>query len=117
VYLLVASVLEIGWAIGLKFTDGFTKLVPTLLVTGGILASFALVAKAAREIPIGTAYGVFVGIGAGGTGLVGMLMLGEPVVFGRVASLVLIVAGVVALKVFADTPPVAMTRSADNEVQ
>lgn len=76
VFLLTASALEMGWAIGLKYTEGFTRVVPTVLVLLGIVDSFALVARAAQEPPIGTAYGVFVGLGAFGTGVVGIVLLG-----------------------------------------
>ncbi len=100
VFLLTASALEIGWAIGLKYTEGFTRLGPTVLVVLGIIASFALVAKAAQELPIGTAYGVFVGLGAFGTGVVGIVLLGEPFTIMRTLSLAAIVLGVVGLKVF-----------------
>jgi quaternary ammonium compound-resistance protein SugE len=105
IYLLVASVMEIGWAVGLTYTDGFTRLVPSLLVGVGILASFALVARAAEQIPIGTAYCVFVGIGAFGTGVFGMLLFDEPSGFARLLSLAAIVAGVVGLKLFSESDP------------
>ncbi len=76
VFLLTASALEMGWAIGLKYTEGFTRVVPTVLVLLGIVDSFALVARAAQEPPIGTAYGFFVGLGAFGTGVFGIVLLG-----------------------------------------
>lgn len=100
--LLIASVMEIGWAIGLKFTEGFTRPIPSFLVAVGIVASFVLVARAARTIPIGTAYAVFVGIGAGGTGFIGILLLGEPAGLARILSIISIVVGVVGLKLFGD---------------
>ena len=84
--LLVASTLEIAWAIGLKHTEGFTRLIPSVLVVFGIVASFQLVARAANEIPIGTAYGVFVGIGAGGTGLLGIYLFDEFIETMRIVS-------------------------------
>lgn len=102
IYLLVASVMEIGWAIGLTYTNGFTRLVPSLLVGVGILTSFALVARAAEQIPIGTAYCVFVGIGAFGTGVLGMLLFDEPSGTLRLLSLAAIVTGVVGLKLFGE---------------
>jgi quaternary ammonium compound-resistance protein SugE len=101
-YLLTASALEIGWAVGLKYTEGFTRVIPTVLVILGIVASFALVARAAQELPIGTAYGVFVGLGAFGTGIVGIVLLGEPYGIMRMLSLAAIVLGVVGLKVFGE---------------
>ena len=100
VFLLTASALEIGWAVGLKYTEGFTRVMPTVLVVLGIVASFALVARAAQELPIGTAYGVFVGLGAFGTGVVGIALLGEPLTVMRILSLAAIVLGVVGLKAF-----------------
>jgi quaternary ammonium compound-resistance protein SugE len=101
-YLVTASALEIGWAVGLKYTEGFTRVIPTVLVILGIVASFALVARAAQELPIGTAYGVFVGLGAFGTGIVGIVLLGEPHGIMRMLSLAAIVLGVVGLKVFGE---------------
>ena len=102
VFLLTASALEIGWAVGLKYPEGFTRVIPTVLVVLGIVASFALVARAAQELPIGTAYGVFVGLGAFGTGVVGIVLLGEPHGIMRMLSLAAIVLGVVGLKVFGE---------------
>jgi quaternary ammonium compound-resistance protein SugE len=99
-YLLLASALEIGWAVGLKYTQGFTRPSPSILVAIGILGSFVLLARAAQTLPIGTAYGVFVGVGAAGTGLIGMLLLGEPTGAMRGVSLIAIVGGVVGLKLF-----------------
>ena len=103
--LLVASILEIAWAIGLKHTEGFTRLIPSVLVVFGIVASFQLVARAANEIPIGTAYGVFVGIGAGGTGLLGIYLFDESIETMRIVSLIAIVLGVAGLKLFGDPKP------------
>lgn len=102
IYLLLASTLEIGWAVGLKYTEGFTRLVPSFLVGVGILASFALVAQATKQIPIGTAYCVFVGIGAVGTGVLGILLFDEPAGMMRLLSLAAIVAGVIGLKLSSD---------------
>jgi quaternary ammonium compound-resistance protein SugE len=102
VCLLTASALEIGWAIGLKYTEGFTRFIPSALVVLGIVASFALVARAAQDLPIGTAYGVFVGLGAFGTGVVGIVLLGEPSNVMRILSGAAIVLGVVGLKVFGE---------------
>jgi quaternary ammonium compound-resistance protein SugE len=104
-YLLIASAMEIGWAIGLKFTAGFTRLLPSVVVAIAILASFALLARAARDIPIGTAYGVFVGIGAAGTGLLGILLFGEPAGLMRLLSMAAIVAGIIGLKLFDEDAP------------
>lgn len=117
IYLLIASAIEIGWAVGLKFTEGFSRPLPSLLVAIGIVLSFALVARSAKEIPIGTAYGVFVGLGAGGTGLLGVFMFGEPASAGRMFSLFAIIAGVAGLKFFGDAraKPTGTTKSSTGE--
>jgi quaternary ammonium compound-resistance protein SugE len=98
--LLAAPVLEIAWAVGLPFTEGFTRAWPSLLVGAGLIGSFALLARAAQSIPIGTAYATWTGIGAAGTALFGMSLLDEPTSPARVASLAAIVLGVVGLRVF-----------------
>jgi quaternary ammonium compound-resistance protein SugE len=96
--LFVAACIEIAWAIGLKYTDGFKNLLVTAPVIAGMLGSVLLVSIAARTIPIGTAYAVFVGIGASGTALIGILLLGEPANAARVACLATLVASIVGLK-------------------
>jgi quaternary ammonium compound-resistance protein SugE len=96
--LVVAGLLEIGWAIGLKYTDGFTKLMPSVLTGSAMALSMYLLALAARELPIGTAYAVWTGIGALGTALLGMLLFGESRDAVRLASIGLIVGGVLGLK-------------------
>ena len=96
--LLLAGVLEVGWAIGLKYTDGFTKLVPSLLTGTAMALSMYLLALAARDLPIGTAYAVWTGIGALGTAVLGMLLFGEARDALRLASIALIVGGVLGLK-------------------
>ena len=100
-FLVAAGLLEVGWAIGLKYADGFTRLVPSLLTLGAMAASFALLAQALRTLPVGTAYAVWTGIGAVGTAIVGILLLGESREVGRLVSIGLIVAGIVGLKVAA----------------
>lgn len=99
--LLVAAGFEIVWAAGLKSTVGFTRLWPTTGVVAAMVASMWLLAIAARELPIGTAYAVWTGIGAAGTAVFGILVLKEPASAARLVCLVLIVAGVAGLKVFA----------------
>jgi len=99
--LLAAAALEIVWAVGLKSTAGFTRLWPSVGVIAAMAASMWLLAVAARALPIGTAYAVWTGIGAAGTALVGMLVLREPATVARLVCILLIVAGVVGLKVFA----------------
>jgi len=96
--LIVAGLLETGWAVGLKYTDGFTRLVPSVLTAFGIAASMLLLAIAARSIPIGTAYAVWVGIGAAGAALLGMVMFGEPATPARLFFLSLLIVAVVGLK-------------------
>jgi quaternary ammonium compound-resistance protein SugE len=101
IILLAAAALEIVWAAGLKSTAGFTRLWPSVGVITAMAASMWLLALAARTLPIGTAYAVWTGIGAAGTAIFGILVLKEPASAARLACLVLIVAGVVGLKVFA----------------
>jgi quaternary ammonium compound-resistance protein SugE len=98
--LVVAGVLEIGWAIGLKFTEGFTRPWPSVLTGGAMIASMYLLAVASKSLPIGTAYAVWVGIGAVGTALLGIAFLGESRDIARLLCIGLIVAGVAGLKVF-----------------
>lgn len=98
VYLVIAGILEAGWAIGLKFTDGFRRPLPTFLTLVAIFASMWLLALAARELPIGTAYAVWVGIGATGAAILGIVLLGEPLTFARGAFLLLLVVAIVGLK-------------------
>jgi quaternary ammonium compound-resistance protein SugE len=98
VFLFVAGLLEVGWAIGLKYTAGFTKLWPSVGTISAMAASFFLLSQALRTIPIGTGYAVWTGIGAVGTAILGMALLGEPRDAARVVCLLLIVAGIVGLK-------------------
>ena len=101
VLVIIAGVLETGWAIGLKYTDGFTKPIPSILTIAGIILSMILLSIAARTLPIGTAYGVWVGIGALGAAILGMLMLGEPATPARIFFLCLLLVSIVGLKVTA----------------
>ena len=96
--LIVAGVFEVGWAIGLKYTEGFTRFWPTLWTAVALIVSMALLGLAVKELPVGTAYAVWVGVGAVGTAILGMVLLGESASFARVASIALIVAGIVGLK-------------------
>jgi quaternary ammonium compound-resistance protein SugE len=98
VYLFFAGLLEIGWAIGLKYTEGFTKLVPSLLTAGSMAASVFLLAIALKTLPVGTGYAVWTGIGAAGTAILGIALLGEPATVARLGSIALIVAGIIGLK-------------------
>ena len=85
VLLLVAGLLEVGWAIGLKYTEGFTRLLPSVLTLGAMTGSVLLLGVAMKSLPVGTAYAVWVGVGAVGTALLGMLLFGEPASAGRLA--------------------------------
>jgi len=98
VFLLVAGLLEVVWAIGLKYTEGFTRLWPSVGTIGTMAVSFGLLSQALRTIPVGTGYAVWTGIGAVGTALVGMFLLGEPRDVARVVCLLLIVVGIAGLK-------------------
>ncbi|MCP3765148.1 MULTISPECIES: quaternary ammonium compound efflux SMR transporter SugE [Streptomyces] len=98
VLLIIAGLLEVGWAIGMKYTEGFTRLVPSVLTGAGIVASMVLLSYAAKTLPIGTAYGVWVGIGAAGAAVLGMVVLGEPVNAARIFFVCLLVVAVVGLK-------------------
>ena len=93
-----AGLLEIVWAIGLKYTHGFTKTVPSAITVAAMVASMWLLAQAARDLPIGTAYAVWTGIGAVGAALFGVMLLGESANAVRLACIALIVAGIVGLK-------------------
>ena len=99
VWLVGAGLLEVAWAIGLKYTDGWTRLWPSVLTLALLAASMYGLAMAARSLPIGTAYAVWTGIGAAGTAILGMALLGEPRTAWRIASLALILLGVAGLKV------------------
>ena len=94
----LAGLFEIGWAIGLKYTEGFTRLWPTLGTVASMIVSLGLLGIAMKSLPVGTAYAVWVGVGAVGTAILGIVLLGEPASTGRIASLLLIVAGIVGLK-------------------
>lgn len=98
VILFVAGLLEIGWAIGLKYTDGFTKLWPTIGTVISLVASFLLLGLALKTLPVGTAYAIWVGIGAVGTAFLGILLFGESTDILKLVSLGLICAGIIGLK-------------------
>jgi quaternary ammonium compound-resistance protein SugE len=99
VVLVLAGVLEIGWAIGLKYTDGFTRLWPTVATLSAMIASMTLLGLAVRELPVGTAYAVWTGIGTVGTVLLGMHLFAEPTDLLRLLFIAMIVAGIVGLKI------------------
>ncbi len=99
ILLIVAGLLEVCWAIGLKYTEGFTRLVPSVLTGIAIVASMALLGVAAKQLPIGTAYGVWVGIGAMGAAILGMVLFKEPATAPRLFFLALLLVSIVGLKV------------------
>jgi quaternary ammonium compound-resistance protein SugE len=96
--LVVAGLFEIGWAIGLKYTDGFTRLLPTVWTVLSMIISLGLLGIAMKALPVGTAYSVWVGVGAVGTVILGIVLFGEPASAGRIISVALILAGIVGLK-------------------
>ena len=97
--LFAAGLFEIGWAVGLKFTDGFTRLWPSLATAASMAVSLGLLAMALRTLPLGTAYAVWTGIGAVGTVIFGIAVLGETASPARLAFLAMIVAGIAGLKI------------------
>ncbi|HUE74931.1 MAG TPA: quaternary ammonium compound efflux SMR transporter SugE [Pirellulaceae bacterium] len=102
ILLIVAGLLETGWAIGLKYTDGFTKFWPSVFTIAGIVVSMVLLSISARTLPIGTAYAVWVGIGAAGAAVLGILLLGEPATPARLFFLGLLLVAIVGLKFTAE---------------
>jgi quaternary ammonium compound-resistance protein SugE len=98
VYLIIAGLLECVWAIGLKQSQGFTKLVPSVITVIGLIGSMYLLALAMRALPVGTAYATWTGIGAVGAAIIGIVFLKESREFWRIMSLICIVAGIVGLK-------------------
>jgi quaternary ammonium compound-resistance protein SugE len=98
VYLVVAGLFEIGWAIGLKYTDGFTRLWPSLWTGASMIASVWLLGVALKTLPVGSGYAIWTGIGAIGTAILGIYLFEEPATVPRLASIGLIVAGIAGLK-------------------
>jgi quaternary ammonium compound-resistance protein SugE len=96
--LIAAGLFEIGWAIGLKYTEGFTRTWPTLGTALAMAISLGLLGIAMKSLPVGTAYAVWVGVGAVGTAILGIVLFGEPANAARLASLALILAGIIGLK-------------------
>jgi quaternary ammonium compound-resistance protein SugE len=96
--LLAAGLMEVGWAIGLKYTEGFTRLMPSVLTLTAMAISMALLGLALKTLPIGTAYAVWTGIGAVGTAILGIVLFGDPATMARLACIGLIVAGIAGLK-------------------
>ncbi|TGQ50892.1 quaternary ammonium compound efflux SMR transporter SugE [Mesorhizobium sp. M1C.F.Ca.ET.193.01.1.1] len=101
IFLFFAGLFEIGWAIGLKYTDGFSKPLPSVLTIASMIVSLGLLGLALKELPVGTAYAVWTGIGTVGTALLGIWLLGEPATAVRLACIGVIVSGIVGLKLVA----------------
>lgn len=99
VFLLVAGVLEVGWAYGLKVSEGFSKPIPSILTVIGMIFSFLALSQAVRDLPLGTAYAIWTGIGAVGTVIVGIVVFREPADLARMLCVGMIVAGVIGLRV------------------
>ena len=99
VYLFIAGRLVIGWAIGLKYTEGWTRLVPSVLTGATMLASFYFLSLALKTLPIGTAYAVWTGIGTVGAAILGMILVNEPRDFARIICILLIIGGIAGLKI------------------
>lgn len=100
VILFIAGLFEIGWAVGLKYTEGFTRPLPTALTAVSLVASMALLGWALRTLPLGTAYAVWTGIGAVGTAILGIYLFNEPATAARLVCIAMIVSGIVGLKLF-----------------
>jgi quaternary ammonium compound-resistance protein SugE len=98
IVLVVAGLFEVGWAIGLKYTEGFTRLWPTVWTIAAMIISLWLLGIAMKSLPVGTAYSVWVGVGAAGTVILGIVLLGEPANPARLISVALIIAGIIGLK-------------------
>ncbi|MDO6389530.1 multidrug efflux SMR transporter [Pontibacter sp. BT731] len=103
IYLLLAGICEIGWAFGLKYSEGFSKPLISIVTVIVMILSFILLAQAMKTLPLGTAYAIWTGIGAAGTAILGMIFLNEPKDLMRILCLLMIVAGVVGLKYFAES--------------
>lgn len=97
-YLLIAGLFEVAWAIGLKYTDGFTRLWPSLATVAAMIFSLAFLGLALKTLPVGTAYAIWTGVGAVGTAILGIYLFAEPATAMRLACIGLIVAGIVGLK-------------------
>jgi quaternary ammonium compound-resistance protein SugE len=96
--LFVAGLLEVGWAVGLKYTDGFTRPIPTLVTVISMIASLGLLGLSLKTLPLGTAYAIWTGVGTLGTAVLGVILLGEAATVARLACIGMIVAGIVGLK-------------------
>jgi len=101
IILFFAGLFEVGWAVGLKYTDGFSRPLPTALTVGAMVISLGLLGLAMKELPLGTAYAIWTGVGAVGTVIAGIILFGESMALFRLARVALIIAGLVGLKISA----------------
>ena len=101
IILFFAGLFEVGWAVGLKYTDGFSRPLPTALTVGAMIISLGLLGLAMKELPLGTAYAIWTGVGAVGTVIAGIILFGESMALFRLASVALIIAGLSGLKISA----------------
>ncbi|KAB0493461.1 quaternary ammonium compound efflux SMR transporter SugE [Pseudomonas psychrophila] len=101
IILFFAGLFEVGWAVGLKYTDGFSRPLPTALTVGAMIISLGLLGLAMKELPLGTAYAIWTGVGAVGTVIAGIILFGESMALFRLASVALIIAGLIGLKISA----------------
>ncbi|MBH3430698.1 MAG: quaternary ammonium compound efflux SMR transporter SugE [Pseudomonas sp.] len=101
IILFFAGLFEVGWAVGLKYTDGFSRPLPTVLTVGAMVISLGLLGLAMKELPLGTAYAIWTGVGAVGTVIAGIILFGESMALFRLISVALIICGLVGLKVSA----------------
>lgn len=104
IYLFIAGLFEIGWAVGLKYTEGFTRLWPSIITIATMILSFYFLSTAVKTIPIGTAYAIWTGIGAVGTAILGIILFGESKEIMRIFFILLIIVGIVGLKFFSKIP-------------
>ncbi len=104
VYLIIAGIFEFGWAVGLKYTNGFARLWPSIGTVALMILSFFLLSLALRTIPVGTGYSIWTGIGAAGTAIFGIVFFGESREIGRIVCVFLIISGIIGLKIFTKEP-------------
>ena len=104
IYVFIAGLLEVAWAVGLKYTEGFTRLWPTVGTAAALVASMGLLAFAMRTLPLGTSYAVWTGIGTVGTAILGIVLFREPATAIRITCIAMIVAGIVGLKLASSSP-------------
>lgn len=98
IYLVLAGIFELGWATGLKYSDGFSKIIPSILTVSGMLASFYFLSLSLKHLPLGTAYAIWTGIGTVGTVTIGIVLFNEPLDIMRIICIILIVSGIIGLK-------------------